>query len=180
MTIALKERSNNVPAVAAVGALSLGLAWAGSGSNVIVDRPRAYFSFVPTSPAVASNTSFQADRTASWAKARGVILRWAALEEGWDGDEGVPPTGAQLSAVRAFVRAAERRGISEPRPFIASDGEIGFHWDSPVGKASVAFLSDGQFLAFCPRAGANPVQVTGPLDLANASAELLAALYNLR
>lgn len=111
----------------------------------------------------------------AWRDTRAQIEQWAALQPDWNGDDADPPTRAQIVAVRSFVSEAERRGVREPRPYIAADGEIGFHWDGER-KASVSFLPQNRFLAFCPRGTGEPVRISGPLDIAACSREMFDAL----
>lgn len=113
--------------------------------------------------------------SSAWRDTRAQIERWAALQPDWNGDDADPPTRAQIVAVRSFVSEAERRGVREPRPYIAADGEIGFHWDGER-KASVSFLPQNRFLAFCPRGTGEPVRISGPLDIAACSREMFDAL----
>lgn len=114
-----------------------------------------------------------------WGDVRNALKVWGALRDDWDGDDAVAPTKIQIKAVEAFVSEAESHGIREPRPYIAPDGEIGFHWDGE-NKGTVTFLPSDRFLVFCPREGGDPLRIAGPLDIAACSTEMFKALSALR
>ncbi len=114
-----------------------------------------------------------------WTHIRAVVARWRSLKDDWDGDDAVAPTSAQMRAVDSFIGAAAENGVREPRSYIGRDGEVGFHWDGRR-KATVSFLAEGRFLAFCPRPDAEPLRMAGPLDIAACSQEMFAALAAFR
>lgn len=116
------------------------------------------------------------EAASKWSKTKSIIGEWSALQHDWDGEEALAPTRDQVRAINMFVERAELAGVREPRAYISSDTEMGFHWDGQE-KASVSFLHEGKFLAFCPAYLDEPaIRVVGPLDLAAASTKLFEAL----
>ena len=114
-----------------------------------------------------------------WDGVRAALVAWSILRDDWDGDDAVAPVQAQLRAAETFIAGSEAHNIREPRPYVAADGEIGFHWDG-APKATVSFLPSDRFLVFCPRKGDEPLRIAGPLDIAACSAEMFKSLAALR
>lgn len=103
---------------------------------------------------------------------------WRALEPDWDGDEGAVPSSAHFAAADRFVARCMAAGVMQPRPYIAGDGEFGFHWDGER-QASLSFLPEGRFVGYCDRRDGTRLRIAGPLDIAAASTELFGALADL-
>jgi len=98
-----------------------------------------------------------------WSEADDAITSWIGLRTGWDGCEGAAPSSESLTAARSFVRRARYARVPEGDPYITSDGEIGFHWDVGNDVATVSFLRDGRYFAFCPRQHDDAVRISGRL-----------------
>jgi hypothetical protein len=113
--------------------------------------------------------------TAEWAGARAALAGWATLQEDWDDDGAAPLPAVLLEAVQSFIEAAEKGQVAEPKPYISSDGEVGFHWEGKA-RAVVSFLTEDRFLAYVGRLDGSPVRIAGPLELATASKALFEAL----
>ena len=77
-----------------------------------------------------------------WLKSE--IDAYGQLEEGWDGDSGVPPDEAQLSGAHNFLQAIPS-GIPWPKPMLSHDGLIGFYWDDEIGIADAQVESENSY-----------------------------------
>lgn len=95
---------------------------------------------VRISSAGQSSPAFQ--RSLAWGVLKARIIRWEALPDDWDGNEGVAPPKVAAGNAKLFVDAAKHAGAPLPSPFISGDGEIGFRWGRGDGFASVAFIDD--------------------------------------
>jgi len=131
----------------------------------------------------------QADTTASlilqdrkltpWADLYETVDGWSRLEAGWDADEAVPPSRSAIHATREFLRRAEACGLAPPRPYLTSDGEIGFHWRGQNGIATWSLLPEDEFLAFVSHSARQPLRLNGRHEDAQ-SASFLAAAKAIR
>lgn len=115
----------------------------------------------------------------TWPTIDRLVTAWSSLEDDWDNCDALAPCPQQIRTLRSFVFKCEHEGIKEPRGFITSDTEIGFHWDG-FRKASVSFLFEGKFLAFCPRENETDVRISGPFDIATCSMTLFSALRRIK
>lgn len=73
----------------------------------------------------------------------------AALKDGWDGYEGVPPTRTAIEDAEQFAihhLYAFEKAIPAISP--ASDGEINFYWENEAGLLDLGFYGDGSYSYF--------------------------------
>lgn len=110
-----------------------------------------------------------------WLGIASALEEWRNLEDDWDGVDALAPSHKVLNVVSSFVAQAEHYGVSEPRPFIDSSGEVGFIWGN-LSRASVSFSMDDRFSAFCPREEKVDLRIAGPLDIALCSPTLFESL----
>ena len=80
-----------------------------------------------------------------------------------------------VGAAQAFIRVAERAHIPSGKPFINSDGEIGFTWEVSGDVATISFGSNGRYHAFLPRQWGNALRLSGRLEDAS---DILKLLHN--
>ena len=114
-----------------------------------------------------------------WAEVCEKISEWSSLQEDWDDNGAMPIDSVILRAADKFMIECETRTVKQPRPYISSDGEIGFHWKGEL-RASISFLSESnRFLAYVERSDAEPVRIGGPLDIATSSNIMFEALAAL-
>lgn len=82
-----------------------------------------------------------------WSSTYASVEDYKNLEEGWDGDRGMPASNAAADAARLFL-AALPDSIPEPTSMISSDGEIGFYWLDDGRYAEAGFNRDGRSYFF--------------------------------
>lgn len=128
-------------------------------------------SMVPVSAAAApasggmefSRSDLASLREASaWASLRANIRRWKDLPTGWDGDDGVAPSGKVLESARAFVDALEAACAPLPADTVAGDGEVAYEWASGARYASASFTDDGHFIGYIDDGEGDPLRVDEP------------------
>lgn len=143
--------------------------------------------FLPLSPKVSEGNNLGAffytcwvrssfESLTPWRDADDAIKSWVGLQSDWDGCDGTPPSADSLTAAKSFVRRAKHARVPEGDPYITGDGEIGFQWDDEDEVATVSFLADGRYFAFCPRRKENAVRISGVLTDADDVLELFDAL----
>lgn len=157
----------------------------GSDEHSIFAEPNIVH-FLPRAEVVQGNSPATLFRTcwvkssfesfSPWQEADDAIKSWIGLRTGWDGCDGTPPGVAALTAAKAFVRRARHVRVPEGDPYITGDGEIGFQWDVDEEVATVSFLADGRYFAFCPRGTENAVRISGVLTDADDVLDLFEAL----
>lgn len=116
--------------------------------------------------------------TTYWHLVRSASREWADLEDGWDDDDAPALSTDQIEALEAFTAVAEQCHLPEPSPYIAPDGEAGFHWKASR-RSSVSFLADGRFIGFCPTVDGIGVRFSGPLRFADKCEALFRAISEL-
>lgn len=84
----------------------------------------------------------------AWQVVRNQLERWKKLPADWDGSDGVAPSQSVIAAASAFVDRVQSAGVTAPVPYVAGDGEVGFRWAKDNHFASVAFLEDGNIVAY--------------------------------
>lgn len=72
------------------------------------------------------------------------LADYASLEDGWDGEESFAPSGTSLAQARLLLNYLPG-GIPFPHPMLASDGEVGFYWDSTAAFADISIKPNGTF-----------------------------------
>lgn len=108
------------------------------------------------------------------------IIEWPSLKRDWDGEEGVPPTHEQVKTFSRFAERAWNSKISPGKLYIAGDGEIGMRWHQDRKIATISYLNDARFFAYCPRVDRDAVSMDCTfLESANDSM-FLAAVAALR
>ena len=141
-------RTNGVALASIVAAASIGHEFA-----YVMPKPpiTLYIGDSSTAPSwVTSPKVFSAvPVNSAWQGIARSIDQWEQLQSGWDGDDATPPTAFTLESARHFLRLTMDSGAQPPKPFIASDGEIGFRWRNGEAVASVSFLDDGHIVVFC-------------------------------
>jgi hypothetical protein len=92
------------------------------------------------------------------------IISYRDLAHDWDHDGGLPPADGAIRDALAFLNALPSIR-SEPRLYLAGDGEIGFSWVSGSDYIDVGFYGDGHihYYARVGAAGINRPE-SGPFD----------------
>lgn len=70
------------------------------------------------------------------------ILSYALLDKGWDGEGSLKPNQEAIEYAQAFIEMLPS-GIPLPTPMLASDGEIGFYWDTESAYADLHLENQG-------------------------------------
>jgi hypothetical protein len=113
-----------------------------------------------------------------WPIIKQVFSNWCELKDDWDCNGAKAIDERLLDTVDLFIRLCEDYGVPEPKPCIASDGEVGFIWHGK-NRASTVFLPDGRFLALCLKDNEAILRVEGEWNLAIVHATLYDTLRNL-
>jgi hypothetical protein len=79
-----------------------------------------------------------------------VLDSYAALDDGWDGDDSLAPTAAAIEAAKHFLKSLPF-GVPFPEPMISSSGEPEFFWDLPTGYADARFSASGALSLFAKK-----------------------------
>ena len=101
-----------------------------------------YVSYKPTTELLISpKAAFQypIDRKSSLEKE---ILSYSLLNDGWDGDGSFKPSDNEIDRAKNFISILPS-GVPLPIPMLASNGEIGFYWNTDSAYADIHLESDG-------------------------------------
>lgn len=118
--------------------ISASLAWQYPAQHLTVGTPE-----IVRWPANNANVVMM-----NWGALRAKLSKWADLEPGWDGDDGIAPDPAVVDSGKAFLDLARAAGLPLPQSYIAGDGEFGFRWRGPAYYSSVSFLDDGHIVGY--------------------------------
>ncbi|PPD56986.1 MAG: hypothetical protein CTY10_01195 [Methylotenera sp.] len=77
------------------------------------------------------------------------ILSYSTLSDGWDGVGSLKPTQDAINTAEKFIELLPS-GIPLPTPMLASDGEIGFYWDTESAYADL-HLEEGGLISLYTR-----------------------------
>jgi hypothetical protein len=89
-----------------------------------------------------------AARAVHWAEVAEIVDQWKYLPIDWDGDHSSAPVPLITDNAMRFLNVAEQRLSIPPRPYVDGPNEVGFKWKKGDGFASVAFMNDGNIVAF--------------------------------
>jgi hypothetical protein len=104
------------------------------------------------------------------------VTAYRGLKAGWDGDDGVAPSGEAIADALSFIRLLPLRARL-PKPMVAGDGEVGFYWKSDDCYIDVGFFGNGtiSYYGHAKREGFE-VHDTTPYDRRALPKDLLAVI----
>lgn len=112
-----------------------------------------------------------------WEEIRGRLSQLTDYADGWDGEGSLTPSELTLTNAADFTRRAEAYGTALPKLRLYGDGEVEFAWSGEHAAASVAFLSDGNVVAYVRRSARQPMfKLDRPYAEVGSLMDLLAAL----
>lgn len=86
-------------------------------------------------------------RQESHPELQAALDEYSTLHDGWDGDDAVAPTQAQIDIARNLLSGLSG-GVPVPRPMIGTSGSIGFFWECGGKIADLEIAQDGTFALF--------------------------------
>ena len=105
------------------------------------------------------------------------IAAYAALPEGWDGEEAPAPTTDQIRTAEHLIEKLPS-GLPVPSPMISTSGLIGLYWDDGKIFADIEIEEDGSYSFFSKRRdGTTPEVFAEGLDINEQADSQLAMLW---
>lgn len=75
------------------------------------------------------------------------INHYKSLENGWDGDHSISPSGATIEHALSLIKHLPP-GIPYPNPMLNPTGEVGFFWNNESGYIDIEVEPEGQITVY--------------------------------